>query len=1266
MSRPTLALLATLIAATINGHLCANAIAAERGLHGLDPAVVRVLSNLESRRLGLSPAVVTGKQLAPRSPLKKVRPTHKPGTRLKVKFRDDLQVRVDQGGLLTSRSGRSVSAVQQIIDELGVTLRPTVTTPEADVDVLLARASAQSGRAQPDIKGLYWLDGPAGAVALAAEYLWQLPEAEWIDWVGVYSPERSHGQLADAALPPRAVTRSGQVRPAAAWVKEFRGACMLSRDACVADQTRSECDDLGGTFLGPGSPCAGGTRSGSGGSRGGIEDTGACCVPSSNASFPCIDGVNEDFCENALGGVFLGIDSACGGGNTLCGLAGACCLGGTCTTDDETESLCTDVIGGEFQGEGTTCGGTDCLNTGTCCTLGTCVDNTSELNCINVLNGIFFGFEDTCEDIEDECPIGGGADSDQFGICVDDCDELIAWFSGWCCVDQHLQYDDITTFGLSSTPGCVDTSFAHPLGGSCDELTPCCGSIVEVISSCDPLTGNIWGAECASLAQLGGPDAECECAASATSIGPCGAPFGGMHRPQLVQPIVVVDPDTCLISDDQTICSETVPTFVTTGNTPDYFAMGLQPWMTNEPINEADWNIAAPNDLVALLPWPMGGSVIGDSNGSGVGYTIEDYTGPQLGTISDVEYLNVPGLGLAPGGLWAGEGLDLYPDNRDPGGITAALEYTGLYGLGDFWEDLTARPNGAYGSGVKVGVLGWSAYVQQYTTQDGSGNVFTWGGVHEELTDIGLEGRETTHPELQLLFDPSIQPAQWEFSADHGTGVLGILAGAWDPEDPSATSTTTGIRGIAPQAEYIFFPLVDLETLDSGGREDTAWTNAISELDVGDVLVAAYRSAGQGDRSKQYQADTFVFMRLATDLGISVVTGAGNGGADATEFEFPGEEGQNSGAIVAGAVTPGEPYKRWVTGNQGSNFYTGAQSEDTVARLTTATWGTGITTCGLGPNRDNWLGFKTVTYTSNCDINEIAARSYTNNFRGMGAAAAILAGCTISLQGIAQQVFQSPVSPEFARVLLAGGAITGVIPDTGQPIIEFPGADSFRTENNMTNGNDDTDALWDWIDAADGGGNITGELLDPRRSCDRLIVSSIYDTPHITNMLIIRGELLSGDEHAIASIDGYTLGVLSEWTPRGWYTVPDGVPGNRVFYGANGNITDIYLTGVIRGGLFDTNSINVSVTVLPTQADITFMVIHLCNFDLGRWDFGGIGVLAQGDTDLDVEVNFASRYFDTDGTYHMRVITTSSLPGPNYYDQIRILANPMPGQPHLP
>jgi hypothetical protein len=115
------------------------------------------------------------------------------------------------------------------------------------------------------------------------------------------------------------------------------GACCFG-DSCNSDLTESECIGGGGSFQGPGVPCAF------------VECTfvGACCFGDGT----CIE-TQELACGHS-GGSFMGVGVTCL--ETFC--TGACCLGdGTCAEGAPDACLGVD---GQYQGNGTACASVDC------------------------------------------------------------------------------------------------------------------------------------------------------------------------------------------------------------------------------------------------------------------------------------------------------------------------------------------------------------------------------------------------------------------------------------------------------------------------------------------------------------------------------------------------------------------------------------------------------------------------------------------------------------------------------------------------------------------------------------------------------------------------------------------------------------------------------------------------------------------------------------------------------------------------------------------
>lgn len=90
----------------------------------------------------------------PRAPLPKRPLVHAPGPqRILVKFIDPARVRVG----LTSESGRDLGALRSLVDTRGLSLVPVFDDPDS-IRQLTERARVRSGRAQPDLLGLFELE----------------------------------------------------------------------------------------------------------------------------------------------------------------------------------------------------------------------------------------------------------------------------------------------------------------------------------------------------------------------------------------------------------------------------------------------------------------------------------------------------------------------------------------------------------------------------------------------------------------------------------------------------------------------------------------------------------------------------------------------------------------------------------------------------------------------------------------------------------------------------------------------------------------------------------------------------------------------------------------------------------------------------------------------------------------------------------------------------------------------------------------------------
>ena len=731
--------------------------------------------------------------------------------------------------------------------------------------------------------------------------------------------------------------------------------------------------------------------------------------------------------------------------------------------------------------------------------------------------------------------------------------------------------------------------------------------------------------------------------------------------------------------------------------TPDFgpevtAGLGLLQHLTDEALTDvapAVQTVAVVADP-ALLAWPMGGTQVGDLTTNTV--------------YSAVANPIVPGGGLPivsfPRGdtRWDGSGLNLFADFTSTTGIGNGDVFSGLYGLGFRKQVETGVANGTHGAGVKIAVLDYAAYIQTYTNTAGT----VIGGIHEDLSvdtlpvgaldgipDAGvlLEGTATGHTPLQMLFNPPDSndfPFDYPQSPNHGTAQLGVIAASWgaipnvtgtvpSTGTPPATGVNFGVMGIAPQATTAFYPLMDNDSSGAGGtggRVETAWFNAMQWLGFGDVLSAGYVELDNGGTFANiaFNPSVHALIETATNLGISVVIAAGDNGTDLAGAEYP--NGVDPGAIVVCATTPGgSPAKRMADSVSSSNFVEGAID---TSRNTCAAWGTGVVTCGMGNAQDNWLGYNTITYINSLNPVEVQGRSYTNNFSGTSAAAAIAAGCVATIQGYARQVYSTPLGPMMMRHYMAHGQILGNDPDTGAAILSNINAGA--TNANVVRGTDNASGTSGWpvsgVASFDlevvgaGAGNIVGYFVDPRYACLRTTVDPIFDHPNIGTIQVIRGTLLQGNINAIASIDGVLYGVNSTHTSPGDYGLPANVPGGSVVYNFYGEVTDVYLSGVAtdpRGDpLLSLKKMTFELTLAPTQATTTILQLWMWDFAEARWVQPSVsGVLPEDTTENDFEIIRSGSLLDSTGTYHARFVSiTGSGPFnrlPIYYDQIRLI-----------
>lgn len=686
-------------------------------------------------------------------------------------------------------------------------------------------------------------------------------------------------------------------------------------------------------------------------------------------------------------------------------------------------------------------------------------------------------------------------------------------------------------------------------------------------------------------------------------------------------------------------------------NGPDFAEMGLLTWMSPDVIPNltpgsvqrkalpSSVNYLTGDEILQaqqLLPWPMGGF-----NGSAI-----CDNGQEPPVIS-------PDASLS----FAGTGLNLFPSPENPGGFGQSEPYTGAYGYGQKWEDEGRGINGAYGNNVKVAVLDWSAHLQANTNEVG----IDMGGIHAELTHVILEGEDTGHENLELIFDENLEGIWAPYSADHGTGVLGIIGAQWGPDSAPGADLATrmenniGVLGMVPDAELYFFPLASVE--NQTGRQETAWIHAMSTLGPGDVICAAYRPVIQNEDlpNLNYLDDINGYLELANNLGISSIIAAGDNGVDLGSIE---PNGGDQGALVATSVSPGAPYKRWATGRNGSNYTTVEAYENVTASF----WGMGITTCGKGPNRDNFVGYSTCVYEDPTNAHDVHEYAYTNNFELTRGSAAVVAGATAMLQGFTKQIFDTPMSPMLTRQLIGLGRYEGMDRE-GNPIMPFR---DYNTEDNSSECElpEPNPLDWDYC-APQSIGWRTGSLVDPHTSMLNVIYDPIFDTPNIESVTVIRGTYLLGNLYSLATDDSNLFGVSGVSTgANAAYSLPANVPGNSVRYPSSGNVTDIYFTGELETTLPANNQLAVDINFEETQPRQFYLRCEMWDYRRRSWEqASGTTIVVRGTEDVDLVIENASRFINRETTqYHLRLTTAvtnfsgndAQPPYPILYDQIRV------------
>ena len=284
--------------------LTMDVVAKERDLAPiLSPDAWQLIAEAAAYQQGFIPSQPEQLQLTPRK-VKVKRPLVKePYSRVLVKFANDLQVRLDVHSNPTTKSGHSVQTIRDLLDSMNVSLRRSSHNSVATVEALLAKAERLSRREQPDLEGIYWLQGEESSVDAVAEMLWTMNEVEYVYYKPVYELQPKRAET------PRPVKKDDRVQRARSEDNILQsdsiltGACHISSSFCEAQVTQRVCINRGGTFLGMNSICPEddrSTKSDPFGESRAVGPTAECCLLSG-----CVPVANETECTDQ-NGIYLG------------------------------------------------------------------------------------------------------------------------------------------------------------------------------------------------------------------------------------------------------------------------------------------------------------------------------------------------------------------------------------------------------------------------------------------------------------------------------------------------------------------------------------------------------------------------------------------------------------------------------------------------------------------------------------------------------------------------------------------------------------------------------------------------------------------------------------------------------------------------------------------------------------------------------------------------------------------------------------------------
>jgi hypothetical protein len=464
------------------------------------------------------------------------------------------------------------------------------------------------------------------------------------------------------------------------------------------------------------------------------------------------------------------------------------------------------------------------------------------------------------------------------------------------------------------------------------------------------------------------------------------------------------------------------------------------------------------------------------------------------------------------------------------------FDLPGVWALGDELVGLgVGTQNLSRGKSIRIGVVEDAAYFQ-----------------HEDLTHVTFEPGQTI-----FLSEDVTTPS-------HGTATLGIIA---------AHENGFGMTGMAPDAEPYFFPTFSLE---EGGRLAAAITSAIMTFGPGDVLSFSIGpdfgpdcfDCALGSQILTGTATTYALIRLASDVGITSCIAAGNSSCNLDTTE---EFGDDSGAFIVTAVTPGVPFCRLPFSNHSEQDADGGIADYSA-------WGMLVATLGYGdlfgpiddPNR--W---------------------YTTTFGGTSAATPMIAAICADMQGLLKQFYGIPLTPDQLGSIVVGYC---------QCLICDPMFRPGTLDPPDGNGACDPDAIpWDNEEEPDK--NNVALTCAAFNWAVELLTSEWYnDSVLLDELWVLRGQHIVGNINSVKESDNNYLVIESEYTPQS----PGGSDPLDPPYLGFGQVADVVVAA--HADVPDVNLLQVGVESHVSNG-VGLLFTDLWDWSQNRWIFNGFAVL---------------------------------------------------------